>query len=238
MTAARWIALPLLGLFCLTGCGGGSDSPSAPPSGWTGIQDRMWKTGVDTAAVFRDLSSLPGMGIVEQEFALSAGGITQGQFQKAVKRSLEELYRSNPALVDSLFEQHAVPVLQDVSLGGAVQDGRLKDPLLRQYRKKAFKAVDEHYQPPSLKEGIRGLPLPDSLHTQENSGRVTAQVHVDSTGTIDAIEVVEGTHPTLNAIVMRAVTSTTWTPAYVTEGQTQVPYSGWARLPVDIPAPR
>ena len=238
MTAARWIALPFLSFCLLTGCGSGSDSPSAPPAGWTGTQDRMWKTGVDTTAVFRDLSSLSGMGIVEQEFALSAGRITQAQFQKAIKRSLEELYRSNPAIVDSLFEQHAVPVLQGATLTGAVKNGRLKTTLLEQHKQKAFKAIDEHYDQPSLKEGISGLPLPDSLHTEENSGRVEVQVHVDSTGTVDAVKVVEGTHPTLNAIVMRAVTSTTWFPAYVTDGQQQVAHPGWARLPADIPAPR
>lgn len=198
----------------------------------------MWKTGIDTTAVFRDLNSLSGMGIVEQEFALSPGGVTQAQFQKAVKRSLEELYRSNPAIVDSLFEQYAVPVLQDASLSGAVKNGRLKTDLLQKHKQKAFKAIDEHYEQPTLKKGITGLPLPDSLHTEENSGRVEVQVHIDSTGTVDAIEVVEGTHPTLNAIVMRAVTSTTWTPAYVTDGQQQVARPGWARLPADIPAPR
>lgn len=240
MTPSRWIAPLLTGvLLLLAGCGGGSDNPAAPPSGWEGTDHRMWTTGVDTASVFRPLNSLSDMGVVEQDFALSAGGITQQQFQKAIKRSLKELYRSNPALVDSLFEQHAVPVLQNTDLSGAVQDGRLKQKLVRKHKQKAFKAIDEHYQQPTLKSGIDDLPLPDSLHTRDNSGRVNLQVHVDTSGTVDAVQIIDGTHPTLNGILMRAVaTGTTWHPAYVTENRSQVPHAGWARLPVTIPAPR
>jgi TonB family protein len=198
----------------------------------------MWKQGVDTSAVFRNLSSLSAMGIVEQEFAVSPGSITQEQFQKAVKRSIEELYRSNPTIVDSLFNEYAVPALGDADLSGAVEDGEIKSTLLEEYKQKALKAVDKHYEQPKIQEGITGLPYPDSLRTRENSGRVEIQLHINKDGAVDAVEVIEGTHPTLNAIVMQAATKTKWQPAFVTDGQEQTPHSGWGRLSTNFPAPR
>jgi TonB family protein len=226
-------------LFLLTGCGGGGGgNPAAPPSGWNASETRMWHQDVDTSAVFRDMGSLTAMGVLEKEFALSAGSITQEQFQKAIKRSLEELYRSNPILVDSLFEEHAVPLLQDADLSGAVEDGELKTKVLQEYKQKALKAVDEHYEQPKIQEGITGLPYPDSLRTEENSGKVEVQLHVNEKGLVDAVEVVEGTHPTLDAIVMKAATQTKWNPAYVAEDQKQVPRPGWGRLSTNFPAPR
>jgi hypothetical protein len=241
MVAPRWIAPTLTGLLLLlAGCGGGGSNPAAPPSGWNATETRMWAPDADTAAVFRNMSSLETMGILDGEVTLSAGSISQEQFRMAVKRSLVELYRSNPTIVDSLFEEHAVPVLQDADLGAdVVQDGEVKKKVLDKYRKKAFQAVQDHYEQPKIQQGITGLPYPDSLRTEENSGRVEVQVHVTAEGTVNAVEVVEGTHPVLNAIIMRAAaTETTWNPAYVTEGQNQTPYPGWGRLSTNFPAPR
>ncbi|MFB6247156.1 MAG: energy transducer TonB [Salinibacter sp.] len=241
MVAPRWIATTLTGLLLLlAGCGGGGGNPAAPPSGWNATETRMWAPNVDTSVVFQDMSSLQAMGVLDEEMTLSTGSISQEQFQKAVKQSLAELYRSNPTVVDSLFEEHAVPVLQDAELGSdAVQDGEIKKKLLDKFRKKAFQAIQDHYEQPKIQEGITGLPYPDSLRTEENSGRVEVQVHVTRDGTVDAVEVVEGTHPVLDAIIMRAAaTETTWNPAYVTEGQNQTPYPGWGRLSTNFPAPK
>lgn len=238
MVASRWVATTLTGLLLLAGCGGGGGDPSAPPAGWSAGDTRMWKQDVDTSAAFRNLNSLSAMGIVDQEFAISAGSITQEQFQKAIKRSIEELYRSNPTIVDSLFNEYAVPVLGDADLSGAVGDGQLKTNLLEEYKQKALKAVDDHYEQPKIQEGITGLPYPDRLRTRDNSGRVEIQLHINTDGTVDAVEVVEGTHPILNAIVMKAATKTKWQPAFVTDGQEQTPHSGWGRLSTNFPAPR
>jgi len=239
MVASRWIATTLTGLLLLlAGCGGGGDDPAAPPSGWSANETRMWNQSVDTSAVFRNLSSLSAMGIVDQEFAISAGSITQEQFQKAIKRSIEELYRSNPTIVDSLFNEYAVPVLSEADLSGAVENGQLKTDLQEEYKQKALKAVDAHYEQPKIQEGITGLPYPDSLRTRENSGRVEIQLHINTDGAVDAVEVVEGTHPTLDAIVMKAATKTKWQPAFVTDGQEQTPHPGWGRLSTNFPAPR
>lgn len=240
MVASRWIATTLTGLLLiLAGCGGGGGDPSAPPSGWNATETRMWSPDVDTSQVFRNLSDLSTMGILEEEVTLSSGSVTQEQFQKAVKRSLVELYRSNPTIVDSLFEEHAVPVLQEADLSDAVEGNELKDKFLEKNKQKALKAIDKHYEQPIIQEGITGLPYPDSLRTEENSGRVEVQVHVTESGEVDAVEVIEGTHPTLNAIIMRAAaTETTWNPAYVTEDGNQVAYPGWGRLSTNFPAPR
>ena len=241
MVATRWIAPTLTGLFLiLAGCGGGGGDPAAPPSGWNATETRMWAPDVDTSEVFRNMSSLEAMGIIGEDVAFGSGSVSQEQFQNAVKRSLLELYRSNPAVVDSLFEEHAVPVLQDADLGSdIVEEDKIKQKILDKFGQKALKAVDEHYEQPIIQEGITGLPYPDSLRTEENSGRVEVQVHVTADGTVDAVEVVEGTHPTLNAIIMRAAaTETTWNPAYVTEDGEQTSYSGWGRLSTNFPAPR
>jgi len=241
MVATRWIAPTLTGLLLiLAGCGGGGGDPAAPPSGWNATETRMWASDVDTSEVFRNMSSLEAMGIIGEDVALGSGSVSQEQFQNAVKRSLLELYRSNPAVVDSLFEEHAVPVLQDADLGSdIVEEDKIKQKILDKFGQKALKAVDEHYEQPIIQEGITGLPYPDSLRTEENSGRVEVQVHVTADGTVDAVEVVEGTHPTLNAIIMRAAaTETTWNPAYVTEDGEQTSYSGWGRLSTNFPAPR
>lgn len=240
MFAPRWIATTLTGLLLvLAGCGGGPD-PSAPPSDWNATETRMWAPDVDTSEVFRDMGSLEAMGVLGEEITLSGGSVSQEQFQNAVKRSLLELYRSNPTIVDSLFAEHAVPVLENAELGGdAVEEGKIKQKLLDKYSQKALKAIDEHYEQPIIQEGITGLPYPDSLRTEENSGRVQVQVHVTADGTVDAVEVVEGTHPTLNAIIMRAAaTETTWNPAYVTEDGEQTAYPGWGRLSTNFPAPQ
>lgn len=239
MIAPRWIIPSLIGLFLfLAGCGGGG-SPADPPSGWEATESRMWHQDVDTSEVFQNLGSLSAMDVLDEKVALSSGSITQEQFQKAIKQSLEELYRSNPTIVDSLFEEYAVPELQNAELGsGAVEGGELKTKLLEQYRSAAFKAIDKHYEQPKMQQGITDLPYPDSLRTEENSGRVQVQLHVNSDGQVDAVEVVEGTHPTLNAIIMKAATETTWNPAYVTEDGEQVGHPGWGRISANFPAPR
>jgi len=242
MAATRWISTTLAGLLLvLAGCGGGGGDPAAPPSGWEASETRMWKEEVDTSKVFRDLNSLSSMGVLGEDFALSAGGVDQAQFEKAIKQSLENLYRTNPAIVDSLFEEHAASQLEDADLSGAVvKDGQIKPKLLNEYKNKAFKTIKDHYRQPQLQEGVSGITYPDSLRTQENSGRVELQMHVDSTGTVNAVEVIEGTHPTLNAIAMKAATGTTWEPGYVRQGAGEEwqPRPGWGRSPINFPAPR
>ena len=233
MSSTHWIVATFAGLMLfLAGCGGGGD-PTAPPSGWNASESRMWKEGADTSKVFRDLESLSAMGVLDEEFALSSGGVNQDQFKKAIKRSLENLYRTNPALVDSLFGEHAVSELEGADLSGnVIKDGQLEPKLLNKYKKKAFKAVNDNYRQPKLEEGVSGITYPDSLRQEGVSGKVQLQMHIDTTGTVDAVEVVNSVHPTLDAIAMKAATGTTWEPAYIKEDQEWKPRPGWGRSPV------
>ncbi len=233
MAATRWIVTVLAGvLLVLTGCGEG-ESPTEPPSGWNASETRMWKEDVDTSEVFQNMESLTEMGIFEEEMTLSSGEINQEQFQRAIKKSIERLYRSNPTIVDSLFDEYATSELEDADLsGGVVKDGQLEAKLLNEYQKRAFEAINEHYRQPELDEGVSGIQYPDSLRTQEVTGEVLLQMHVDTTGSVDAVEVVESVHPTLDAIAMKAATETTWEPGYIQEDGEWTPIPGWGRAPV------
>lgn len=234
MSTTRWIATTLAGLMLvLAGCGGGGDDPTAPPSGWKASESRMWKEGVDTSAVFKDMESLSEMGVIDEEFALTSGSLSQEQFKNAIKKSLEKLYRTNPTLVDTLFEQYATPKLADADLSGSVvKDGQLEPKLLNEYKNKAFKAIKDNYKQPTLKESVEGITYPDSLRRADVTGTVRLQMHIDTSGTVDAIEVVESVHPTLDAIAMAAATKTKWEPGYEKVDREWKARTGWGRSPV------
>lgn len=198
----------------------------------------MWKEGVDTSTVFQDMESLSEMGLIEEGFALSPGGINQDQFKKAIKQSLENLYRTNPTLVDTLFERHATPKLADADLSGSVVKGGQLDPkLLNEYKNKAFKALENFYKQPRLKQGVENITYPDSLRQAGIGGTVRLQMHVDTSGSVDAIKVVESAHPTLDAIAMKAATQTKWEPGYEKVDREWKARSGWGRSPVPFRAP-
>jgi hypothetical protein len=200
----------------------------------------MWKEGADTSEVFRNMESLSDMGVLEEDFALSSGGLNQDQFRKAIKQSLEKLYRSNPTVIDSLFEAHAASELEGADLSDAVEDGQLKPKLLTKYKKSAFEAIKAHYRQPQLQGNASIQSIPDSLRTEENSGRFELQLHVDTTGSVDAVKVIGGgAHPTFNAILMNAATRTTWQPGCLQENkQCTKKIAGWGRMPLSIPPPR
>jgi len=241
MSATRWIATTLTGLFLvLAGCGGGGGDPAAPPSGWQLGESRMWKEGVDTSEVFRNMESLSGMGVLDKDFALSSGGLSEDQFKKAIKQSLEKLYRSNPTVIDSLFEEHAASTLEGADLTNAVEGGQLKPKLLNKYKKQAYDTINPRYRQPQLQGNASIKSIPDSLRTQENSGRFELQVHVDTTGNVDAVKVIEGGgSPTFNAILMNAATRTKWqTGCLQQDGECTRKIAGWGRIPLSIPPPR
>ncbi|MFO8098472.1 MAG: energy transducer TonB [Salinibacter sp.] len=239
MTVLRWIPALLVSVLLLAGCGEEED-PSAPPSGWQATDTQMWSEDVDTAEVFRDLEDLVTMGIIEEEMALSQGSIDQDQFEEAIKRSLVRLYRNNPEVVDSLFQEHAVETLEDADLSGnAVQEGgELNPELLQTSKKNAYQAITDHFREPQREEGA-DLVYPDSLRQDEEaSGSVELQVHIDTSGAVDAVQIVEGVHPTLDAIAMKAATATEWESAYVMRDEDWVPEPSWARFSVNYPAPQ
>jgi hypothetical protein len=200
----------------------------------------MWSEGLDTTRVFRNLENLTTMGITDEELSLSPGEISREQFEGAIKRSLVRLYRNNPEVVDSLFEAHAIDELADAELGeDAVQEsGQLKPKLLQTYKKRAYEAITDNFREPQREEGA-DLVYPDSLRqSEEASGSVELQVHIDTSGAVNAVEAIQTAHPTLDAIAMRAATQTTWEPAYVMREGAWVPETSWARFSVNFPAPR
>lgn len=238
MDAVRWIAPTLAGLLLfLAGCSGGGGDPASPPAGWNATDTRMWKEGVDTSMVFQDMENLAEMGVLEQEFALGSGGISQEQFKNAIKRSLAKLYRSNPALVDTLFERHAAPKLAGADLSSPVKDGKLKSDLLNKHKQTALKTIRNYYQRPQLEKGISNISYPDSLRRQDVTGTVTLQMHVDTSGAVDAVEVIESVHPTLDAIAMKAATRTVWEPGYEKVDREWRKRHGWGRSPISFRVP-
>jgi len=240
MILQRSIVTTFVALLLLAGCSGGGD-PTAPPSGWQATETRMWHSDVDTAEVFPNLQDLSTMGVTSGEFTLEQGGLSQDQFRDAIKRSLVRLYRNNPALVDTLFEAHAVSVLEDADLSGDVvqEGGQLKPKLLQTNKKKAYQAITDHFREPQREETPDNIPYPDSLRRDEDaSGEVQLQVHIDTSGVVDAVEAIRTVHPTLDAIAMKAATETTWEPAYELRDGDWVPVPSWARFSVPFPAPR
>lgn len=239
MFSIRSIAAALLAGLFIVGCGGGS-SPTAPPDGWQTSDMRWWEDGVDTSAVFINLDSLSTMGVSDAGAQLSADGdVTQEQFQAAIKRSLLRLYRNNPMVVDSLFEEYAAPQLAEVDLSGQVlgDQGQLESDLLNKNQKMAYQAINEYFREPQREQSPDNIVWPDSLRSEENSGIVELQVHltVDGEGEnavsrADAVEVLSGPHPTLNRIALKAATQATWQPAYILREGNWTPTESWVRF--------
>jgi len=242
MYSTRWIATFLVGLFLVAGCGGGS-SPTAPPDGWQTSEMRWWKEGVDTSQAFPNLDSLTTMGVVDQKMTMQRSGeITQEQFNVAIKESLLRLYRNNPTIVDSLFEEYAAPQLEGVDLGGGIvnEKGQLKEKILNKNQKKAYEAITEYFREPQRQQSPDNIVWPDSLRSEEHAGIVELQVHLavegegdNAVSRADAVEVLSGPHPTLSAIAMKAATEATWQPAYVLDDGNWTPVDSWVRF--DIP---
>lgn len=237
MFSMRWFALVLTGFFLTLGCGG--QNPTAPPSGWQTTETRWWQEGLDTAEVFRNLEDLVAMGVVDEKVALESGGqLSQEQFTRTIKQTLLPLYRNDPETVDSLFTEYAAPKLQDADLGGDIltQEGALKTKISDKYQQMAYKAINEHYREPQQQELASDIMYPDTLRSVE--GTLELQAHVDTTGRIDAIEVLQSVHPTLDAIGMKAsITGATWEPAYLLQDREWVPQSAWVRFSIPFQVP-
>lgn len=233
MVVMRWIAVALTGLLLMLGCS--EQDPTTPPSDWEATETRWWQEDLDTSEVFRDLEDLTTMGVLEEEVALSQGqSVDQEQFNRAIKQSLLLLYRNDPETIDSLFEEHAVPHLQQADLSGDVvqENGQLQPKLLQNFKKKAYEAIGEHYREPQREESA-SVQYPDSLRSEETSGEVRLQVRVNEDGQVDAVEVLEGVHPTLDAISMNAARQTAWQAAHVLQDGEWEPQPAWARFSIN-----
>jgi hypothetical protein len=223
MRCSPYAFLVLLAVALLTTAGcGGSSIKTAPPEGWQADGNRWWTDGADTAAAFRDLSTVEAMGVSGQAPVFSAtSNPTNEQVALAVKQDLEKLYRKAPETVDSLFAQHVAPRVEKVVGVANVQDS------MDAFVKRSHDRISENFYPPVQKlrlgEDIP-VPYPDSLRSE--GGSVWMQVRVGAQGKPQAIKMMEGGHPVLNDVVRRAVTQMRWEPARVRSGN-----YGWRDIP-------
>ncbi|MDQ6960374.1 MAG: energy transducer TonB, partial [Mariprofundaceae bacterium] len=79
--------------------------------------------------------------------------------------------------------------------------------------------------------------FPDSLRNTNVSGVVFLQIHISAEGEPVAIEKLNGVHPVLDRIAMRAMTKMRWQPAYVVKGSKSPPVASWARYRVRFASP-
>ena len=191
-----------------------------PPAGWTGDgADRWWRTDADTSGAFRNLETLEDMGVrIVEEVDLAS----------SVQNRIIGLYRSNPELLDSLFAEEGLPIVE----AGAADAGdrtaqrealvtAVNTEMARHYRQALVKPD------PPLEQVY-----PDSLRNAGIGGQVVLQIKVDAAGDPFAIEKLEGVHPTLDALAMQAATKLDWTMPWVITGSESRNVPSWTRLTI------
>jgi hypothetical protein len=206
-----------------------------PPEGWVGDGTRWWREGADTANVFRDLETLQSMAVVnpyeESRIEATRAGIQRGvaeiQVREAVKRSLIRLYRNEPHVVDSLFERFVTPKIQNDMPSGDL------GAYIEQYKREGYDLIRNHFREPLVRQEAT-FPYPDSLRRRNLTGSVLAQVRLDESGEPVAVELIEGVHPALDFIAMRATTQMKWQPAYRRKPGRWQAIPSWARVSFSV----
>lgn len=227
------ICIALLAVLVVAaGCG--EEDPTAPPDGWETDGDRWWLAEADTAGAFPDQSSMQAMGILEEgdeELAIEGDQVSGEVFLKGVKRGLDDFYKSNPAIIDSLFEEYAVPELGTDARSGEVQEA------VQEAVQQARNLLDDYYQRPQVQEQ-ENITYPRDLYEQGVEGNVELQVRVNANGEPIAIRVVESVHPELDAIAMRSAALMRASPARVRYSQDDEweDIEGWIHFDVPFQA--
>lgn len=212
----RYSFLALVLSFVLAACSGGTDL--GPPSGWMSDgADRWWLEGTDTEVAFRNLETLEDMGVTVYE------DIDMGA---SVQNRIIELYRANPEIVDSLFAVHGVPAVEAGAPDAGDRTAQREEMVQALNREMA-----RHFRQPLVNGDVdAGIVFPDSLRQMGVSGQVVMQVYVDDQGAPQAIELIEGTHPSLDALSMQAATRMRWYRSWViTDGEERY-IPGWTRV--------
>lgn len=216
-----------------TGCATEERAETGVPEGWEASDDRWWRTGFDTTGVFRNLETFADMGssgggltfVANAQMTTHPGGL-QEQFDRRVQRSLIRLYRNKPELVDSLFERYVRPTLQDKA------DADNMNRKVDEFQRKGYGILRNHFQEPQtalvLGKDVE-VPYPDSLRQKQVTGAVKTQVYLNKEGEPMAIMLLEGVHPVLDAIGMRATTQMRWRPAYRIRNGNWIPIPAWTR---------
>ena len=224
-------------VFVTYGCAEETPLRQGPPEGWEGNATMWWQADQDTTSFFRDLESLETMQVAGSEVVyLGKGAVgsereVRQQFKKAVKQSLIRMYRNEPAIVDSLFEQYMAPRIEKVKFtsdpGGDVE----------KFKKDAYKQLRRHFREPltTLKLGT-DVPVmyPDSLRQLEVAGEVKLQVYLNAEGEPQSVELLEGVHPMLDQSAMDATTRMRWMPAYVEDDGEWKAIPSWARFRINF----
>lgn len=225
-------------LFC--GCAREPSVPLDAPEGWaTDDRGRWWRAGVDTALAFRDLSTFEGMGVRVPDALYRAGeplsaqqDVARDRMVSAVQRELAPLYRNRPETVDSLFWQVVEPTIE------AARPDREPDAQVAAYERDAYRRIMRHFRAPgALKQIGTDIPvsIPDSLRGPASDRVVSFQVYVGPDGSAGAVRQLEGVHPVLDRIALRALVQVPWQPAYVLRTTRSVPVDGWVRFGVRFP---
>lgn len=233
-TRSRTLSLFLVAVLVVAGCAS-EGAQTEPPEGWNTGEGQWWAEGVDTALAFRNTDSLEAMGVAGDETFAAGAEITPDQFERAVKEELAPLYRNHPEIVDSLFEEYAQPNIAEADLSGDLEEA------VPQYRTESYEAISEHFREPRPQTQLGAdvsVSYPDTLRSDETSGTVEMQVYLDREGAPQAIQRLEGVHPTLDAIGMNAATRMRWEPAYVLRDDDEwEPIPGWVRFSVTFQPP-
>ncbi len=198
------LALLALVLTLLAGCGGGS-ADLGPPPGWSADGDRWWQDGVDTTVAFRDLETFEAMGLGERPDGKRAEGPTH----RNVQQQLIALYRNEPEVVDAVFTEVAVPMVDE---RGQDDD---REALVRDVNREMNKLF--FFPRPSPNSTVE-IAYPDSLRQAGIGGAVKMQVYLSEEGAPLAIELIDSVNPTLDAVAMRATARKTWIPASTRDG--------------------
>lgn len=209
--------LPVLVLAPLLVAACTDPGPAAePPEGWIAESPTRWyQPGADTAAAFRDLSTLEAMGVERDDT----------EFVRWAQEKMTDLYRTQPEIVDSiLVADYLDEMRQGIPDGPDYADQA--DAFVRRLKTEYYQRFNPaRYQPAGE------LAVPQDL--ADADGTITTQVYVDADNQPTAVWLLEGTGTQLDQIMMRRAIEGTYTDAWVrpTAGQSAgVKIPSWVRI--------
>lgn len=198
-------------------------------------QDISWETvqirqinGQENTGYYRNLETLDDMHLPSLSLPKSD---EKAQFQRAIQQSLIRLYRTNPELVDSLFEAHVIPGIDSFTR----TEDFTKD--VDTVKREAYQKLRRHIREPltRLKLGtdVR-VNYPSSLRQRGIGGEVVMQVYINEEGEPLGVKLIKSAHPDLIENALTAATQMRWTPAYIAESGKWIPATSWARFRINF----
>jgi hypothetical protein len=238
MTTRPCVCLFITITLLAAGCGGSGEDPTAPPQGWQSSGERWWRPDADTARAYRDMSSLKTMGVIsgDKVYSVSAGNVSAEQLATALKERIQPLYRNHPRIIDSLFQAHVRPMVEDQLAGRGI--GGSLSKAVDKLKQKAVKAIRNNFREPTpTTTPGEDAPIiyPDSLQQQGVSGEVQTQVYLNKKGEPQAIRLLNGLgHPVMDQGMMRTTAESKWRPAYVLRNGSWQPVPSWIRYSLNF----